>query len=142
MPPIQHLDAGFTDQNHATSFQEPRRMKVDPLLFIAIGAFGWGFSLATYWPLAQLMGWPKGSWQSRYTLLPIILGLASLAMAFIFALSRDGGLSAWTISVLGLLFGLFWTGFLRVAAQTALILAPMASAVLALEWMAHGFGAL
>jgi hypothetical protein len=37
--------------------------------------------------------------------------------------------------VFGLALGLFWSGFLRVGAQTALLLAPLATLVLLAAWL-------
>jgi hypothetical protein len=42
----------------------------------------------------------------------------------------------WVILLFGLAFGVFWSGFLRVGAQTALLLAPLAAGLLLVGWAA------
>jgi hypothetical protein len=46
----------------------------------------------------------------------------------------------WVILVFGLALGLFWSGFLRVGAQTALLLAPLAAVVLLVAWLGVPIG--
>lgn len=103
---------------------------IDTLALLAIGAFGWGLSLVTYRYFAQAYGWPMGWLQWDLPQVPVILGLVALMAGLLFAAFRgtaDGGL---VIVLFGLLLALFWTGFLRVAAQTSLFLAPLAAVLL------------
>jgi hypothetical protein len=87
-------------------------MPVDPMLWLAIAAFAWGMSLATYRWIAVYNGWPMGEWQAHRPGLPIAIGL------------------------FGVLFALAWTAMTRVAAQSALLLAPIAVILLLIFWMA------
>jgi hypothetical protein len=105
--------------------------------FLAVGALGWGLSLATYRPVARLMGWPMGSWQAGRLRLPVLIGILSALAAFLFAVARiyGGYANGWAIPLFGLGWAVFWTGFLRVGAQSALILAPTAAAALVIWWM-------
>lgn len=103
---------------------------IDTLALLAIGAFGWGLSLVSYRYVAQQYGWPMGWLNWELPQLPVIIGIASLLAGMLFAAARgvsDGGL---IILLFGLLLALFWTGFLRVAAQTSLFLAPLAAVLL------------
>jgi len=108
---------------------------VDHLFLLAVGALGWGLSLATYRALAKRNGWPMGALQTKLPALPMLLGLLSLTVGLAFAASRGAMHGGWVILVFGLALGLFWSGFLRVGAQTALLLAPLAAVVLLLSWL-------
>ncbi len=112
---------------------------VDHLFLLAIGALGWGASLTTYRALATRNGWPMGAVQSERPGIPILIGMLSLASGLIFAASRGGMHGGWVILIFGLALGVFWSGFLRVGAQTALLLAPVAAAGLLLGWIATAF---
>jgi hypothetical protein len=109
---------------------------VDHLFFLAIGALGWGASLATYRALATRNGWPMGVLQAEHPILVAGIGLLSLLIGIAFAAARGGLHGGWVILVFGLALGVFWSGFLRVGAQTALLLAPAAATVLVLGWVA------
>lgn len=109
---------------------------VDHLFLLAIGALGWGLSLATYRVLAKRNGWPMGALQAKLPAVPMGLGLLSLGAGVAFAAARGGMHGGWVILLFGVALGVFWSGFLRVGAQTALLLAPAAAAVLLLSWFA------
>ena len=111
-------------------------MAINPLFFLATAAFGWGLSLATYRMVASRNGWPLGDPQANHPLLMALIGIVSLIIAFLYATHGHSGpmTTGWIILGLGLLFALFWTGFLRVASQTALLLAPLAAFLLVLGW--------
>jgi hypothetical protein len=111
-------------------------MAINPLFFLATAAFGWGLSLATYRMVAARNGWPLGQPQANHPLFVVLLGIATLVIAFLYATHGHNGpvTTGWIILGLGLLFALFWTGFLRVASQTALLLAPLAAFLLVLGW--------
>ena len=49
-------------------------------------------------------------------------------------IGSDDGTSGWLILLFGLAWAVFWTGFLRVGAQSALLLAPVAALLLLLRW--------
>ena len=72
--------------------------------------------------------------------MPIALGAVSLAAGIAFAAARGGLNGGWVILLFGLALGVFWSGFLRVGAQTALLLAPLAAVALLLGWLAAAMG--
>lgn len=115
---------------------------IDNLFLLAIGAFGWGLSLATYRHFARNNGWPMGSLHADLPLLPVLIGIAGLIAGALFATARGAGDGGWVIVIFGLLLALFWTGFLRVGSQTALFLAPIATILLLVGWLSAplGFG--
>jgi hypothetical protein len=108
---------------------------VDHLFLLAIGALGWGASLATYRVLATRNGWPMGTLQTHLPGLAILIGVISLGSGIAFAAARGGMHGGWVILLFGLALGVFWSGFLRVGAQTALLLAPLAAAMLVWSWI-------
>jgi hypothetical protein len=110
---------------------------VDLGFVLAVIAFGSGLSLATYRAVAELFGWPMGVWHEKRPALPILVGIVSLLLSAAYAFSRGYGgyvLSASAIPVFGVAWAAFWTGFLRVGAQSALLLAPLAAALLIVRW--------
>ncbi len=111
-------------------------MAMNPLFFLATAAFGWGLSLATYRAVANRNGWPLGDSQANHPLFVTLVGIVTLIISFLYATYGHSGpiTTGWIIIGLGLLFALFWTGFLRVASQTALLLAPLAAFLLVLGW--------
>ena len=109
-------------------------MIIDPLFLLASAAFGWGLSLATYRLFAIRNGWPMGEVQSDTPVIAVLLGLFAIIAAFLFAAARGTDYGGWAILVMGLLLALFWTGFLRVASQLSLFLAPVAAILLLLGW--------
>lgn len=108
---------------------------IDTLFLLAVGAFGWGLSLATYRMFARRNGWPMGSLQSDLPAVPVILGIISLLAGLLFAAARGPELGGWVILLFGLLLAVFWTGFLRVGSQVSLFLAPIATALLLVGWL-------
>ena len=111
---------------------------IDMGFVLAVVAFGWGLSLATYRLFAERYGWPMGSWHRQRPGLPIALGALPILLAALFALARAYSghwLSAAAIPVFGVAWAIFWTGFLRVGAQSALLLAPAAGALLIIRWL-------
>jgi hypothetical protein len=110
-------------------------MVIDSLFFLAVGAIGWGLALVSYRPLATAGGWPLGRVQALLPELAIATGFFSILAGLIYALSQ--GLFTGGLVVLLFAVGLavFWTGFLRVGAQSALLLAPVAAAGLLLSWL-------
>jgi hypothetical protein len=103
---------------------------------VAIGAMGWGLSLATYRLLAARHRWPMGRWQADRPLLPVGIGAICAALAAIVAMGRisagdsPGGT---LIFIFGFGWAVFWTGFLRTGAQSALLLAPFAALLLVIR---------
>jgi hypothetical protein len=107
-------------------------MIFNPLYFLATAALGFGFSLAIYRPVALHYGWPMGMMQSRHPLMVSLLGTAALVLAFLYIIGD--ATQRWPIMGLGMLLALFWLGFLRVASQTSLFLAPIAAMLLGVLW--------
>jgi hypothetical protein len=100
---------------------------------LAIGALGWGLSLASYRLLAERCGWPMGRWQADRHGLTLAIGLACIVLAASAALLRisAGDVAAGILMILfGLAWAVFWTGFLHAGAQSALLLAPAAALIL------------
>jgi hypothetical protein len=113
---------------------------VDHLFLLAVGAIGWGLALATYRELAHYNGWPLGEAQTTAPVTVTIIGLASIAPGLLLAMARgplDGGV---VIVLFGAALAVFWCGFLRVGAQTALLLAPLAATALLIGWLAAPAG--
>ena len=111
---------------------------IDVGFILAVVAFGWGLSLATYRLFAERHGWPMGSWHQERPGLPILVGVLSMVLAALFALMRGYvgyALSAAAIPAFGIAWAIFWTGFLRVGAQSALLLAPAAAVLLIVRWV-------
>lgn len=106
---------------------------------LAVGALGWGLSLVTYRALATQQRWPMGAWHARVPQLPIAIGAVCMMLAVWVATQRidsGDGTSGWLILLFGLAWAVFWTGFLRVGAQSALLLAPGAALLLLLRGLA------
>ena len=113
---------------------------VDLLFLLAVLAIGWGLALATYRELARHYDWPMGKAQAEAPVTVTIIGLASIATGLALAMSRgllDGGA---VIVLFGVGLAVFWCGFLRVGAQSALLLAPAAAMLLLLGWIASALG--
>jgi hypothetical protein len=113
---------------------------VDHLFFLAVGALGWGLSLATYRPIAQANGWPLGAVQTGAPAVPLSLGVLSILAGLAFAAARGPMHGGLVILVFGLALAIFWSGFLRVGAQSALLLAPIAATWLLIAWPLHALG--
>jgi hypothetical protein len=109
-------------------------MPVDPMFWLATAAFAWGLSLASYRWFALYNGWPMGEWQAHRPGLPIAIGLLAVVFAMFFAVAR-GGETVFVLPLFGLICALGWTALTRVAAQSALLLAPIAVIVLVAVWM-------
>lgn len=108
-------------------------MPVDPLFWLAIAAFAWGLSLASYRWFAIHNGWPMGEWQAQRPGLPIAIGLLSVMLAMLFAFAR-GGATVLVLPLFGIVCGLGWTAITRVGAQSALLLAPLSVVALLFVW--------
>ena len=108
----------------------------DNMFLFAVGALGWGLSLATYTLVARTREWPMGALQSDLPIVPVLLGIAAVTAALLFAGMRGADGGGWIIVTFGLLFAIFWTGFLRVGSQVSLFLAPLATTLLVLAWLA------
>jgi len=113
---------------------------VDHLFLLAVGALGWGLSLATYRPIAQLNGWPLGAAQASVPALTLSLGILSIAAGLAFAIARGPMHGGVVILVFGLALAVFWSGFLRVGAQSALLFAPLSAVALLIAWLLGALG--
>lgn len=112
----------------------------DNLFLLAVVAFGLGLSLATYRVFAWHNRWPMGMLHADLPAIPVLLGLISLLAGAAFAIARGPETGGWVIVAGGLLLAVLWTGFLRVASQVALFLAPFAAFLLLLGWFAVPLG--
>ena len=111
---------------------------IDLGFILAVMTLGWGLSLLSYGALARRQGWPMGAWQRQRPRLPLLLGAAAMLLGACYAFARGYGgyvLSAALIPLFGIAWAVFWTGFLRVGAQSALLLAPVAAALLLVRWL-------
>lgn len=111
---------------------------IDFGLLLAVLTLGWGIALATYRSVAEAIDWPMGTTQRRHPDFARVLGLACIACAAAFVVWRAIAgypLSAVMILVFGLSWAAFWLGFLRVGAQSALFLAPLAACLLLWWWL-------
>lgn len=108
---------------------------VDVPFLLAIGAIGWGLSLASYRYFAGRNGWPMGVLHADLPIVPIAVGVLAIAAAGVYAFDRGLDTGGGVIVLFGLLLWLFWTGFLRVGSQISLFLAPLAAALLLLAWL-------
>ena len=102
---------------------------VDNLFLFAVGALGWGLSLATYSLVARRQQWPMGALQIDFPAVPAVIGLVAVLTALAFAVDRGPESGGWVIVIFGILLAIFWTGFLRVGSQVSLLLAPVAIGV-------------
>lgn len=108
---------------------------VDVPFLLAIGAIGWGLSLATYRFFASRNGWPMGVLHADLPIIPVILGVLAIAAAAYYAYDRGIDAGGGIIVLFGMLLWLFWTGFLRVGSQISLFLAPLAAGLLLAAWL-------
>ena len=82
---------------------------VDLLFFMAVGALGWGLSLATYRPVARWNGWPVGTAHATVPAVTMTLGILSAAIGLIFALARGPMHGGMVILVFGVALAIFWS---------------------------------
>jgi hypothetical protein len=114
---------------------------LDLAFYLAVGAIGWGLSLAAYHWIATRTDWPMGSWHRNRPWLPILLGVVAMSIGVIFSIARGssnvpGALAnGWAIAGFGIMGAILWTMILRVASQVSLILAPVAAGLLMVWWV-------
>jgi hypothetical protein len=111
---------------------------IDQSFLLAVGAIGWGLSLATYRPLALRAGWPLGKAQERVPALTLIVAGLSIVTGLAVAGDRGALSGGVAIVLLGIALAVFWSGFLRVGAQSALLLAPLAALALVVSRLLAG----
>jgi hypothetical protein len=110
---------------------------LDLPFYLAVASIGFGLSLMSYRWFARRHAWPMGKWQADHPTLPVLIGLITLVVGAGFAVSRwfDGALyAAPAIGLFGLALAILWMGFLRVASQLSLFLAPAFGAMLFIAW--------
>ncbi|MEL6299640.1 MAG: hypothetical protein AAFV26_07405 [Pseudomonadota bacterium] len=110
-------------------------MIIDMLFLLAAAAVGLGLALATYRIFAVQNEWPMGTLHAEKPLIPILIGIFALVMGFLFAAARGPEYGGWWIIGAGVAVAIFWIGFMRVAGQIALFLAPAATVLLLLGWI-------
>lgn len=108
---------------------------IDLLFILAAATIGLGLSLATYRIFAVQNEWPMGELHADKPLVPILIGVFCLIIGFLFAAARGPEFGGWWIILAGVLVSVFWTGFMRVAGQIALFLAPIVTILLILGWI-------
>lgn len=111
---------------------------IDFGLLFAVLSLGWGIALVAYRSIAESVSWPMGRAQRAYPALARGIGLACMACGVAFAAWRAVAgfpLSALMILVFGVAWAVFWVGFFRVAAQSALLLAPLGAVLLLSRWL-------
>jgi hypothetical protein len=111
---------------------------IDLPALLAIVALGWGLSLCTYRYVARRNGWPMGAMHADLPAVPAVIGLFAIFIAVMFASWRGAPEGGWVILLFGCLLAFFWTGFLRVGSQVTIFLAPIATALLIMVWLALG----
>lgn len=109
-------------------------MLVDAVFILAAAACGFGLSLATYRFFALRNNWAMGDWHRNRPGLPIAIGVVSVVWSTMIALGR-GGPSLWAIPLFGVIGAAVWTSLLKVGSQVSLVLAPVATVLLALAWI-------
>lgn len=113
---------------------------MDNLFLLAVAAFGWGLSLATYRLFARSNGWPMGALHADLPVIPVLIGLGGLAAGLLFATARGAQDGGWIIIAFGLVLAALWTGILRVGSQIGLFLVPVVTFLLLLGWLAVPLG--
>jgi hypothetical protein len=112
---------------------------IDAYFMLAAAALGLGLSLSTYRLFARRMGWPMGALHAEAPFLPILIGIVSLLVGFLFAAARGTDNGGWWIVGVGILLAVGWTGVLRVGSQISLFLAPIAAGLLVLGFLGFPF---
>ena len=112
-------------------------LPIDLMFVLATAAFAWGLSAMTYRWLAVHNDWAMGAWHARLPTLPRAIGLAALAVAVVFALARGMGTTL-VLPLVGLVCAIAWTVLLKVGAQSALLLGPVAAALVLVGWALWG----
>lgn len=107
------------------------------MFVLAVAAFAWGLSLAAYRWVALNNAWPMGVWQAEWPLMPRLIGLGSAGVALISG-AELGGVALPLVLLLGLVGTVAWMLVLKVGAQSALLLAPVAVALTLAGWLAGG----
>ena len=110
-------------------------MTIDTMFVLATMSFALGLSLASYRWFAVRNDWPMGEVQLHDRWIAVLFGCLGMGLAILFAMARDSVYGGWGAPLLGLFLGLALTALLKVYAQAALLLAPLATLALFLYWM-------
>ena len=115
---------------------------VDLLFFLAVGAHGVGACRSPPTARGALNGWPLGERADRSAgLHDLAIGLASVCASGSLRHRPAGRMhGGFVILMFGLALAVFWSGFLRVGAQSALLLAPLSAVALLIAWSAGPLG--
>lgn len=97
-------------------------------------SFGLGLSLATYHWFARRNGWSMGEVQAHYVPLAILIGILAMIPAILYSSLFWEELGGWSVPLVGLALGLFFTALLRIYSQISLFLAPMSAMMLTFIW--------
>ncbi len=109
-------------------------MPVDAMYIWAVISFGLGLSLASYHWFARRNNWSMGEVQAHHVSIAVFLGICAMIPALLFAAVRWQEFGGWSIPLVGLALGLFFTAILRFYSQISLFLAPMAAVMLSFIW--------
>lgn len=109
-------------------------MPVDAMYVWAVISFGLGLSLATYHWFARRNGWSMGEVQAHFVPLAILVGICAMLPAVLFAAARWQDFGGWSVPLVGLALGLFFTALLRIYSQISLFLAPLSAVMLSFVW--------
>jgi hypothetical protein len=107
------------------------------MFVLAVAAFAWGVSLASYRWVALQNAWPLGAWHAERPMVPCLIGLGAIVVALVAGVWM-GGATIVPVILLGLAGAVVWTAQLKVAAQSALVLAPVAAVLLLAGWLFGG----
>ena len=110
-------------------------LTVDAMYVWAVISFGLGLSLATYHWFARRNNWSMGAMQTRHVSLTILIGILAMIPAILFAAANWQDFGGWSVPLVGLALGLFFTAILRLYSQISLFLAPVAAFMLAFIWI-------
>jgi hypothetical protein len=111
-----------------------QRMSSALMFMLAVAAFAWGLALSVYRWIAFQNAWPMGAWQAERPLVSRLIGLVVVAIA-LGSGAALGGASLAMVVLFGLTGTLLWLLLLRVGAQSALLFAPAAAALMLLGWV-------
>ena len=111
----------------------------DNLSYLAMMAFGFGLSLATYRLFALRNKWPMGALHADMPAVPIMIGLVSIVTGTLFA-AAIADVRSYIIVGVGFVIAFVWLTLLRVGSQASLLLAPLSTGLLLVGWLGSAFG--
>ena len=81
-----------------------------------------------------------GALHMDFPAVPVLIGVVAIGCGLWVAFARGTGSEGSVIVLFGFLLAVFWTGFLRVGSQVSLMLAPVATVLLVVTWLASPLG--